>query len=88
MRVVDDLEVVSVLCGLRERVSTWSLFEISEEICLRAARSLARVPEFRRLTLIPNVQAKRLTRDSDGIQIRRRVDPRSIRENGGSIVKR
>jgi hypothetical protein len=32
MRVVDDLEIVAVLCGLRERVSARTLFEISEEI--------------------------------------------------------
>ena len=32
MRVIDDLEIFAVLCGLRERVSARSLFEISEEI--------------------------------------------------------
>ena len=87
MRVFDDLEVVAILGGLRERVSARQLLEIASEVRFRATRCLARVPQLCARASIPNVKPKRLRCDGDGVQIRRRVDPRSVGCDGASIVE-
>ena len=88
MRVRDDLVVVAVLRRLRHRVARRELREVARQVRLRAATRPARVPCLRARRAVAHIEAKRLRGDSDRVQTRGGVHPRSVLDDRAVIVER